>query len=143
MYLWEPASPTIKPPKLWCGWRLSPESILKTALDRFPRDVFYNQFTGKPDLYQSVTFGTLLSKVRETCQIPDEDEDLLRLVEVVRVGGGGPDRKRDTVLSVGSTTEGIMAYQHVQAVANIFAEGVEPEWHLDPFRWYWARVCES
>jgi hypothetical protein len=82
-----------------------------------------------------VVHDRLLSNIQKAFQIPDNNFDLLKTVMVVRPGSAGSARNTDVVLSVGSTTEGILDDDDIAKVAKIFRSGKKIEWYLEHFKW--------
>ncbi|KAI0033927.1 hypothetical protein K488DRAFT_84475 [Vararia minispora EC-137] len=137
-YLVGRPTPTLTPPILWCGWRLGEEKLVKVAQRKLPDAVTYSDFTGEVHYVETLSNGRLESAIREACQIPEEYAHLVRIAMAVRPGTHRPRLDIDAVLSVGSTEAGVMPQDVWERVGHMFADGAEPEFHLDSWRWHWS-----
>lgn len=135
-------NPKLVPPKLWCGWRLSEDNFLQIAQDHFPETVKWTRL-GKPYFGGTVISGTFLTALRKYCQIPDEDAELVALVQVVRPVVAGSPVEDDLVLAIGSTYNGIVAPAQRGNVSRLMPPGRELQWHLDLDFWGWCLVSEK
>ena len=91
----------------------------------------------KPNFLDTVLRPQAVKAICNLCQIPEKFEHLVSFVEVVRPGGGGPRRYTDVVLSVGDTEYGVIPDNLIANVGRVMLDGLDPEWHLDPDRWFW------
>ncbi|KAI0032514.1 hypothetical protein K488DRAFT_70601 [Vararia minispora EC-137] len=121
VYLVGRPTPTLRPPNLWCGWRLGGEKLVRVAQEKLPGSITYDDVTGEIHYVETLTNGRLISAIREACQIPEE-----------------PRRDIDEVLCVGSTEAGVMPQDVWERVGHMFADGAEPEFHLDSWRCFWS-----
>ncbi|KAI0027815.1 hypothetical protein K488DRAFT_90433 [Vararia minispora EC-137] len=137
-YLVGKPTPTLTPPNLWCGWRLGEEKLVKVAQEKLPDSVTYDYLSGKVHYVETLANGRLESAIRQACQIPEEYAHLLCIAMAVRPGTDMPRVEVDAVLSVGSTEAGVMPQDVWERVGHMFADGAEPEFHLDSWRWFWS-----
>ncbi|KAI0028592.1 hypothetical protein K488DRAFT_89585 [Vararia minispora EC-137] len=138
IYLLEQPAPGLIPPKLWFGWRLGTEELVRVALEKLPDAVTFDHWTGDVHYVETLANGRLLSAICQACQIPEEYADLLDIVSAVRPGTSLPRHDIDMVLSVGSTRAGLMPEEVWERVGRMFADGADPQFHLDSWRWFWS-----
>ena len=128
----------VRPPKLWCGWRVDEEDLLHLAQAKCP-EIIPDTAMGSPlDPLETLmdNFHKFLQKICELCQIPEEDWDLVQtgMVFVAKTNGV---HDPDIVITCGSTTNGVVGDAERARMADFVADGAEPQWHLDYIKWRW------
>lgn len=134
-YLYEEVHPLVRPPKLWCGWRVDEEDLLRIASAKCPEVIYYTGM-GNPDPLEMLMDNEFPRKICELCQIPEEDWDLVQtgMVFVAKTNG---IHDPDIVITCGSTTNGVVGDAERARMADFIADGAEPQWHLDYIKWRW------
>ncbi|KAK7039264.1 hypothetical protein VNI00_010169 [Paramarasmius palmivorus] len=122
---------SIRPPWIWCGWRIGEKALFNLVETHYPKRV---RISGGRTLITPTVFQ--LPKILfEELQIPDNAKHLIRIVDAANSEG-----QVDMALVIGNNYEGIIPPEtgYIDRIKNMLFEGRDPEWYLGPNNWSWA-----